>query len=54
MLKTNPNNRAHSGKKNDSSVRALAVKPRAHGAPLRGYGSARPSKSPIRAANVYL
>jgi hypothetical protein len=33
------NNSAHRGIKDDSSVRAFAVKPRACGAPLRGFGA---------------
>src|SRR4029453_11318908 len=37
-LDTTTNDRAHRGKKDDSSMRALAVKPRACGAPLRGFG----------------
>ena len=32
-------NSAHRGSKNNSSVCALAVKPRASGAPLRGFGA---------------
>jgi hypothetical protein len=38
-LDTTTNDRAHRGNKDDSSVRALAVKPRACGAPLRGFGA---------------
>jgi hypothetical protein len=41
----------HREHKNDCSVRAFAVKPRAFGAPLHGFGtSARPSNQADRAA----
>jgi len=36
---TTTSSSAHRGNKDDSSVRALAVKPRAYGAPLRGYSA---------------
>jgi hypothetical protein len=37
-LRTVSDHRAHRGPTNDSSVRAFAVKTRAFGAPLRGFG----------------
>ena len=38
-LRTVSDHRAHRGHTNDSSVRAFAVKPRAFGAPLCGFGA---------------
>jgi hypothetical protein len=38
-LRTASGQSAHRGHTNDSSVRAFAVKPRAFGAPLRGFGA---------------
>jgi hypothetical protein len=54
-LRTVSDLRAHRGRTNDSSARAFAVKTRAFGAPLRGFGldrSARPSKQAGRAVDA--